>query len=40
MQAPRASGSIFKHDYFYRHAFFTMKELRAGVRQYVNFHNH
>jgi len=29
--------SIFKHEYFYRHAFGTMEELRAGVADYVKF---
>jgi transposase InsO family protein len=32
--------SIFKHEYFYRRAFATIEELRAGVASYVNFYNH
>jgi putative transposase len=32
--------SIFKHEYFYRHAFSTMEELRVGINAYINFYNH
>jgi len=32
--------SIFTHEYFYRHGFGTMEELRAGVADYVKFYNH
>ncbi len=32
--------SIFKHEYFYRHVFSSMEELKRGVDSYIYFYNH
>ena len=32
--------SVLKHEYFYRHTFATLNQLRAGIGGYINYYNH
>jgi putative transposase len=32
--------SILKQEYFYRHTFATLDQLRARITSYINYYNH